>query len=307
MTASNISVTQPVGQAIERVKRVLFQPFDFARWFVIGFCAWLAYLGQGGFHGGYNYRTGPSRGGIGPGIGQGLGRAWHYVLQNLWWIVPVGLAIVVLAVAIWLVVLWLSSRGQFTFLHCVALNKAEVQVPWQKFVREGNSLFVFRLVLGLSASVVMLPLAAGITYLIWRMAEHRALSAPGVMGVAGLGIMAVICGIGFAVAAKLTRDFVVPIQFLRGVKCVEGWRVLLSLLAENSGSFIVYLLFQIVLAVAIFALIVVVVVATCCIAGCLLIIPYLGTVVLLPVLVFSRAYSLYYLAQYGSEYKVILD
>jgi len=307
MTASNISVTQPVGQAIERVKRVLFQPFDPARWFVLGFCAWLTYLGQSGFHGGYNYQTGHSRGGIGRGIGQSLERAWHYVLQNLWWIVPVGVAIIVLAVAIWLLVLWLSSRGHFMFLHCVALNKAEVQVPWQKFVREGNSLFVFRLVLGLSASVVMLPLAAGITYLIWRMADLRALSAPGVLGVSGLGIMVVICVIGFAVVSKLTRDFVVPIQFLRGVKCVEGWRVVLSLLAENSGSFVVYLLFQIVLSMAIFALILVAVVATCCVAGCFLAIPYLGTVLLMPVLVFSRAYSLYYLAQYGSEYKVIVD
>jgi hypothetical protein len=307
MTASNISVTQPVGQAIERVKRLLFQPFDPARWFVIGFCAWLAYLGQTGFHGGYNYQTGRSKSGTSSGLGQALEQAWHYVLQNLWWIVPVAVAIAVLAVAIWLLVLWLSSRGHFMFLHCVALNMVEVQVPWQKFVREGNSLFVFRLVLGLSAFVVMVPLAAGITYLIWRMADHRALTALGVMGAAGLGIMAMICMIGFAVAAKLTKDFVVPIQFLRGVKCVEAWRMLLSLLSANIGSLIVYLLFQIVLAIAIFTLILMVVVATCCVAGCLLAIPYLGTVLLLPVLIFSRAYSLYYLAQYGNEYKVIVD
>ena len=159
----------------------------------------------------------------------------------------------------------------------------------------------------MSAFVVMVPLAAGITYLIWRMADHRALTLPGVMGVAGLGIIAMICVLGFAVVVKLTTDFVVPIQFLRGVKCVEAWRTFLSLLSANIGSFIVYLLFQIVLAIAIFTLILMVVVATCCVAGCLLAIPYLGTVLLLPVLIFSRAYSLYYLAQYGNEYKVIVD
>jgi hypothetical protein len=43
-----MSVTLPVGQAMDRVKKVLFQPFDFGRWLVIGFCAWLAYLGEGG-------------------------------------------------------------------------------------------------------------------------------------------------------------------------------------------------------------------------------------------------------------------
>jgi hypothetical protein len=44
------------------------------------------------------------------------------------------------------------------------------------------------------------------------------------------------------------------------------------------------------------------VIATCCIAACLLALPYLGTVLLLPVLVFQRAYSLYYLAQLGPKY-----
>ncbi|GEM_PF-2401405 len=38
--------------------------------------------------------------------------------------------------------------------------------------------------------------------------------------------------------------------------------------------------------------------------GCLLAIPFLGTVLLLPILVFERAYSIHYLAQYGSGYDV---
>jgi len=47
------------------------------------------------------------------------------------------------------------------------------------------------------------------------------------------------------------------------------------------------------------------IVATCCIAGCLMALPFLGTVVLLPVLVFKRAYPLYYLGQFGEKYKVM--
>jgi hypothetical protein len=45
-------------------------------------------------------------------------------------------------------------------------------------------------------------------------------------------------------------------------------------------------------------------IATCCIACCLMIIPYIGTVLLLPVFAFGRSYSLYYLAQYGPHYDV---
>ena len=65
-----------------------------------------------------------------------------------------------------------------------------------------------------------------------------------------------------------------------------------------------YLLFQIVLTMAMGALIVMAVLLTCCIAGCLMLLPYLGTVLLLPVLVFKRAYSLYFFAQFGPEYDV---
>jgi hypothetical protein len=43
---------------------------------------------------------------------------------------------------------------------------------------------------------------------------------------------------------------------------------------------------------------------TCCIAGCLMALPYLGTVLFLPVLIFQRSYALYYLAQYGPQYDV---
>ena len=41
-----ISVAEPVAPALERVKQMLFKPFDLAKWITIGFCAWLAELGE---------------------------------------------------------------------------------------------------------------------------------------------------------------------------------------------------------------------------------------------------------------------
>ena len=66
----------------------------------------------------------------------------------------------------------------------------------------------------------------------------------------------------------------------------------------------VYILFQIVLSIAIGMVVVGAVIVTCCIAACVMALPYLGTVLLLPVLVFERSYSLYYLAQFGPAYNV---
>src|SRR5437868_14857484 len=49
-----IEIFQPFGEAFELMKKILFQPFDFKKWLVIGFVAWLANLaGRGG---GFNYQ-----------------------------------------------------------------------------------------------------------------------------------------------------------------------------------------------------------------------------------------------------------
>ncbi len=46
---------------------------------------------------------------------------------------------------------------------------------------------------------------------------------------------------------------------------------------------------------------------TCCIGGCFMAIPYIGAVIMLPISVFFRAYSLEYLSQYGEEFRVFGD
>src|SRR5436309_1128407 len=161
-----ISVATPVSAALERVKAVLFQPFDAGKWFVIGFCAWLAQLGQGGSPAGFNYNTGTARRSGAANVQHWFEQARDYAMHNLWWILPVAAAVLLFGLAVWVLLTWLSSRGQFMFLHCVALNQAAVREPWHKFAREGNSLFVFRLLLGLATAVLTLPLGAGIALLV---------------------------------------------------------------------------------------------------------------------------------------------
>jgi hypothetical protein len=300
-----ISVTTPVSSALERVKQVLFRPFDLGRWFIIGFCAWLALLGEQGGGGGIgNYNFGPHHGQDGNGFMREFERVKDYVMTNLYWIVPLAVTLVVLALALGLLFLWLSSRGKFMFLHCVALNKAEVAGPWGQFVREASSLFWFRFVLGLIASAVTLPLVALVVILVVGMVKAGAPSVVGIAASAVALLLIIALAVVFAVIRKLTMDFVVPIMFLRRKKCVEGWRELRGLFAGNVGHFILYFLFQIVLAMIIGTMVLIVVLMTCCIAGCLMALPYLGTVLLLPVLVFQRAYSLYYLAQFGPQFDV---
>ena len=135
---------------------MLFKPFDLGKWFTIGFCAWLAFLGEaasGGLNSGFNNNINSHNQNTAESFRQFYDRVRDYMVDNLYWIVPVALAAALLLLALWILILWLSSRGRFMFLHCVALDKAEVGEPWNRFGSEANSLFWFRLVLGLISMV----------------------------------------------------------------------------------------------------------------------------------------------------------
>jgi hypothetical protein len=298
-----MSVTLPVGQAMDRVKKVLFQPFDMGRWFVIGFCAWLACLGEGG-GAASGFNCGGHHGHGAHGVREGFEQARDYVMHNIAWIAPLAIALILVSLAIWLVVMWLSSRGRFMFLHCVALNVAEVRVPWVRFAPQANSLFLFRLVISLISLVVMFPLVGGLLLVVMRMVFREAVSPGGLLLAVALVFVIMTFGIVFWIIGRLTKDFVVPLQFLRGSRCLNAWRELRDLWRGNLGNLVLYFLFRMVLIIAITVVVVGVVLVTCCIAGCLLALPYLGTVFLLPILVFERAYSLHYLAQFGPDYGV---
>ncbi|HUT31150.1 MAG TPA: hypothetical protein VMX13_15250 [Sedimentisphaerales bacterium] len=300
-----ISVIDPIGPAIDRVKAMLFAPFDLVRWLVIGFCAWLANLGRGGLSGGFNF------GFPGPGPRREIDfeGVRHHVESffgvEMALIIMIGAFVFIVAVVVAILLLWLSSRGRFMFLHCVAQNKAEVKIPWRQYREQGNSLFLFRLAAGIiffiSVALFVVPILL-LTGVIGRGA-----------GLAGFGIIAVVImlvlvlipvGVIYSLILKFTNDFVVPIMYLRGSRCIEGWREYRRLLAANAGGFTLYILFQILIAMAISAIVAAFGFLTCCCGFFLLAIPYVGTVLMLPLPAFMRAYSLHYLAQFGPPFNV---
>jgi hypothetical protein len=295
--AQTPSVIAPLAPAFDRVRLLLFRPFDAGRWFIIGFCAWLATLGQGGTHLNFNYGYDNRRGGR-----EAFDEARRFVVENLSWLVPIAVLALLVILVLWLVLTWLSSRGRFMFLHCVRENRAEVRVPWTRFAPHGDSLFLFRVVLGLIALGLVLPLVVGGVVVIIGLANHDAPGALPILGAVVLVLLVIALSLVFAIVAKLTTDFVIPIMTLRHTRCLDAWREFWLLLNSHPGSIVLYLLFQLaihlVIGIAVFALVLI----TCCCAGCLLAIPYLGTVLFLPVLVFHRAYSLHFLAQFGPDY-----
>ncbi|MFC1764622.1 hypothetical protein ACFL6U_21455 [Planctomycetota bacterium] len=292
-TRPHISVIDPIGQAFELVRRILFSPFDLERWFVIGFCAWLALLGKGGGGGG-NWGRGLQ------GMNQAEAKAWF--AANLWWIAPLGIAIVLIGLIIGIACLYLNSRGRFMFLHCVRYNVAEVRRPWHVYRKQANSLFVFRLIFGIVSFLSILIVIAGLLIVILP------LSAINVKGVLLASLLLVpvflLLALVIGLVALFTDDFVMPIMMLRDCSCTDAWREFLTLLSENKARFLLFCLFHLVIGMAIMTIVAAFGLLTCCIGFCLLSLPYIGAVILLPIAVFRRSYSLLYLRQYGPAYDV---
>lgn len=299
----HISVTDPIGPAIARVRQLLFRPFDLGKWFTIGFCAWLAGLGERAARGNFNYNTNDSNHHAGD-FHQQVEHAREWIVDNFAWLLPLVIFFLAVGLALAVLFLWLNSRGKFMLLHCVALDRAEVRDPWNRYASAANSLFWFRLVFGLISIAISLPcIVFFMVILIISMAGH---GINFVTILTLLGVVAVMMAIGlvFALIRKFTADFVVPIMYLRGESCLAAWREFLQMLGANIGHFALYILFQIVIAIAIATIIIIAVIGTCCILGCVMMIPYIGTVLLLPLIIFKRAYSLYYFAQFGPQFDV---
>jgi hypothetical protein len=288
------------------MKDVLFRPFDLTRWFIIGFCAFLATLGETG-GAGWNYRYDQPWGPNQPGqdsFNQWWDQMVSYVNDNRIWIIPLVLAGIAFVTAMIVLVIGLSSRGRFMFLDNVATNRAEVVRPWQRFRHSGNSLFRFRLGLVLIGFLLLVPLIGVGGASIFNMVRRDEATAAGIVVSVVTFAATLLLGLILFIVGKLTTDFVVPIMWRRATDWRTGWRQFRGVLGAFPVRFVLYLLFYLLISLVIGLVIVAVVLLTCCTAGCVMAIPYLGTVLLLPILVFLRSYSAYYLAQYGSDFDV---
>lgn len=289
--SSQIEIFAPFGEAFELTKKILFQPFDIKKWFVIGFAAFLSNLLSGG-------------GGFSPGV-PGSDRSGTSELSSTArdvvsgsqvlapWLIVVTAIVVVIVFGIVMLCWWLGSRGQFIFTDCVVRNRAAIQAPWREFKREGTSYFLFVLIAAAVLLLVAVILALPVVLpLIWARQPDFAFWATLIFLI---GVFFFFC-----IAFGLVTQFVVPLMYRRRCTALEALRENIALVRTYPGPIVLYTLFIIVLFVAVAVIGCVVTCLTCCVAA----IPYIGTVILLPLHVFLRAFKLLFLRQCGPDYDV---
>ncbi|MCZ6611521.1 MAG: hypothetical protein O6941_02705 [Planctomycetota bacterium] len=291
--AMALSVTDPIGAALGRTKRILFKPFDIRKWFVLGFCAFLAYLGKGG--------GGPPTGGSGGGGGGPSGaEITDWIKANLGVIIAVGLIVMFVMFVIGLLLLWVRSRGKFMLLDGVVHNRGEVVAPWKAFRLHGNSLFLFSFAIAFGMFVIVMLIVTFSVMLAWPDIQSSEFGSASISAIV-IGLPLLFgAGIVYGIIAVLLEDFVVPTMYLHDAPVMPAWRIVRTeVLAGNLGTIILYFLMKIVLAIAIGVIGLIATCLTCCLAA----IPYLGTVILLPLYVFTRCYPVCFLEQLGPSWK----
>jgi len=295
-----IEFAAPLSRAINTMKRMLFKPFDLSLWLGVGLSAFLSNLAEGE-GGGRSWMKDRHDWHDARDVFEWPYQLWDWIADHPGWTVLIAFGMLCL-VALAVLLTWLSSRGKFMFVHNVVAGTGQVSHPWHEYRREGNSLTLWRLVFGLSAIAVigLLIFQVVITSGVSHHLDFVDGTSVFTLIVYGFLLLAVVFLI--AAVSALLNDFVVPLMLKERLSTTEAWRRFLPLLKTHSGAFFLYLLLVFALHIVVAAIVIAAGVATCCVGFIFLIIPYISTVVLLPISVSFRAFSLTFLAQFGPEF-----
>jgi len=290
-SAAKIEVFKPLDEAFQLMKKILFQPFDLKKWFVIGFAAWLSNLGSGS----YNFRF--NRGADWQNV-PGFQAVSDVINQIPHWILFSGLGVIVaLVFAVVIVFAWLRARGRFMLVDCIVKNRGAIAGPWREFREQGNSYFLLALLAGFIIAIIaalaslpfMLPIIRGVTFL----------HLHDVYLICMIALWAVVFVL-LILGWTLISHFMVAIMYRRRCLALEAFWAAVSLITNYPGEITFYCLFWIALGIGAAIAACAVILATCCIA----LIPYIGTVILLPLVVCLRAFGLRFIRQFGPDYDV---
>jgi hypothetical protein len=299
----NVSYVEPLRLSLARMTRVLFRPFRAGFWFTLGFAAFLSEylswgLGRGRFGG--HVRGDRTPDAVPADV---LGTILDYLRNPIVTALAVWIAICLLAA--WVLTTWISSRGRFIFLDNVARERPAIREPWRRFKRLGNSLFVWRLafttVVLLIVGAIVAPFFAAIAASIradsFRPADLFVLLP--------LPLMLLPVGIVAGYVHLFRMSFIEPLMYRDEVGVLVAWKRFLALFARRPWPFLAYGLYSLVLLGVAFAVVLAFGIGTLTIGFFLLVTPYVGSVVLLPLEITARALGPEFLAQFGPEYAAL--
>ena len=293
----SISCTRAVCSGWDRMEKTLFHPFDLGKWFLLGFSAWLANLGQG-FGANFNFPSMPQK------------EAFPFGNISTAFLVLIGciaVAVLIVCLVLAIVMLWIRSRGDFIFLDNLVHGKTLILEPWRKYSGQGNSLFMFRIACWILFIGFLLITLVSSLLLCWHSIQTGKMDSLCIAGIIFGSSCLFIFILSLVLYELSLKSFIVPIMFKRHMSACDASIEFLTLFSGNPMAFIRYYFMYMLLSLCASIAVVIFIFSTCCLCCIGLIVlclPYLWAVVMLPILAFFRFYSIEFLSQFGDDYNV---
>ena len=230
-----LSATECINPAIQRTKDVLARPFRWSTYLKLTALAFFAEIGTGSCN---LSSPGHTRGSVLP---PGL----------IAFLVAFAVLLGIVAVVLWLVLLYVSSRLQLVLVEIIATRHTEVSPFWRK---QGDATWRWigaKLLLLLAilpfAAVAVVPF---VVYVIYGV-RHRISSGSAHIGVILLIIAAMLLLVlAIVVAYGILRGLAMPAMALEGVPAFEALRRAKTIVKREPGQVALFLLLQMLLTIA---------------------------------------------------------
>jgi len=274
------------GRAMEGL---LFKPFVFSRWLKLGLLSLMEQLPFAGLILFSNLAV------LIPYLH--LLREHTAMLPSLLFVLPL---FTLLGLCFQIPFLYASSRAAFAYLQMPLKGESSLWNALAPYARPGFWYFVWRAgfwTLGLLSGALLLGIPAFILS-----------SAEPVFAWTGSGVVGLIASVFlfvFGFFALLTRDFVLPLMWARGLGVLGAWDYLLGLWSRHAVEFVLFYLMRLAVGLLVTLGIVTMGFFTCCLFFAVLMIPGIGQAVLQPVFLFFRLFPLAFLEELDPELKLL--
>lgn len=295
----NIQYIEPLSKAWNKMTIALFKPFDITKWFIVGFTAFLAGLTD--WHGGKGSSDSNETFHSFRDVLDFPANARDWLLDNQIWFTLIVIGVILLFAFIILLV-WLSSRGKFMFLDNVLFNRAQVVKPWHQYKALGNSLFGWRIVFGLICFALFILFFIQVFIIAANIYEQNVSTASTVILIIGMALLFLLLIVVISFIDLFLNDFIVPIMYKNHIRTNQAWNQFLPVFTRHWLYFIAYGFLILLLHILVVIAVIFLGLFTCCIGILLLIIPYIGSVITLPVSYTFRAFSVLFLEQFGDDF-----
>lgn len=301
-----------INESISDTKRVLFQEFLFQKWVVWGLCSWLVAIGQ--FTGGLGFDF---RNILDHSINKDAEASrefWDaadYLLNSpegnfftrlanlletevevLFGVITAVLLMIFVVLAIKIALNYISSRFQFILLDNIMQNKMEIGIPWRRWKIAGGNYFLHALCrwILLWGIQIIFWLFGGVAF--WQYFKNCVASGEWLMpepidfiAFIGIGTGYLIYSFAMGFYVQMWQNYVLPAMYYQNITFPLALQEMWSCVKKH----IWYTLgFCIVIPLLGFLAIMFLMMVTCCMISCLLFIPVIGGIVLLPVTVFTQ-------------------